>query len=276
VLIDNVFYPLLKKEIKRSPVFKPSSSGVAAHFDEDEAIKNAVLELLERDAFCVFWYSGKKMKLFPKNILPLNIQQNISFYRKFERNVYFYNLSIDSVPIVLCVILGNSYPYLVTGAKASFSFDDAVEKSFEEAEASLLAWSSDKKKKISVDEVKSPREHGQFYATQKNNKEIRFMLSKQKIDDDELEFIKKNNFTIFDIAKKFKILKVCIHKPQERGDIWVYRALSTELIPMGFGFGGECYKHKRMDRLGLKWKKKYPSMPHFFPYFFFSIKWKLL
>ena len=265
VLSDLVFYPIKEGLLNRRPIFRSSSSGVAGHFDERSATENAILELIERDAFSVMWYSKKEIFAFPTNILSQHIYERVKFWEKNGRKILFLDLTLDSVPVVLCIISGVSYPHTVIGVKAHYDLSVAIEKSFEEAEYGMLAWLEKKAESIKAKDVVSPHDHAAFYALRQDKDIQTWLLRSKQISSSSLNRLLTNKVTFSAIIKKFNLVKIVVHEPISRDDVWIVRVISSDLMPINFGYGTEYYGHKRISMLGLKWNREYPSKPHFFP-----------
>lgn len=259
VAIDNVFYPLYAKELGRSLCYAANSSGVAAHFKKEIAIEKALLELIERDAIAVTWCSKKAVTALPYGLASRSVRDRINFWKSQKRQVKFLNMTLDSVPVVVCLIFSdnNKYPCLVSGAAADFSFKAAMEKSFNEAEYMLLSWRKARPKKISdIKDVVSAIDHGKLYFWSGQQHYLSWLVSAEEgkpIKGDEGK----------DIFVQFNPVVVDI-TPIKEASLSVVRVLSEKLMPLNFGYGSEHYRHPRLNMLGLNWKWKFPAQPHFF------------
>jgi len=120
---------------------KPTTNGFAAHFSANEAIKNSVFELIERDAFARWWMNPAKATLLkvPKK-----------FKSKLNKIVSVLNSFLDStsikakllllpsplgVPVVFAFITSRDKqnpPALLVGASANFDFESACKKAIDE------------------------------------------------------------------------------------------------------------------------------------------------
>jgi len=265
VLSDLVFYPLSKKFLGRYPIFRSNSSGVAAHFDRDKALENAILELIERDAFSVLWYSKKKTWRLPEKILSDHVLDKLSFWKKQGREILFFDITVDSVPVIMCIINSDKYPFITVGAKAHFDYRVAIDKSLEEAEYAMLAWIKNKRDKIKAEDVVSPGDHGLYYSYIKNKNDLAWLINARTVKSKKFEILRDTSITVKQLINKFNLIEVIIHEAIDDNDLWVIKAMSESLLPLNFGYGTECSSHNRLSHLGLKWERKYPSTPHFFP-----------
>jgi SagB-type dehydrogenase family enzyme len=93
--IDNVFYPLYPKEIGRKICYSANSSGVAAHTDRTQAILNALLELIERDAIMVTWYTKRRVAAIPIKHAPPSVKERAKLLYKNGYKVKLINITLD-------------------------------------------------------------------------------------------------------------------------------------------------------------------------------------
>lgn len=259
VTVDNVFYPLYARELGRSLCYAANSSGVAAHFEKEIAMEKALLELIERDAIAVTWCSKKFVTALPHALTSRVVRDRINFWKSQKRQVKFLNMTLDSIPVVVCLIFSdnNKYPCLVSGAAADFSFRTAMEKSFNEAEYMLLSWRKAKPQKISdIKDVVSTIDHGKLYFWPGQQHHLKWLVNAEEMWPKK-GGARKNIFELYNPV-------VVDITPNKETSLSVVRVLSEKLMPMNFGYGSEHYRHPRLKMLGLKWKWKFPAQPHFF------------
>ena len=260
--IDLVFYPLCASEIGRKLCYQCNSSGVATHFSKEKAIKRALFELIERDAFSVTWYSKRTVTALPfSHISKVDIPR-INYWLNEGWNVKFLNLTLDSVPVVMAIIYSeNRFPYFVAGASADDTFVKAAMKALDEAEGRLLLWIKQKRlrKHIAPEEVRTISNHEELYFNKERLEELRWLLD---AEISKPKAIKKRNSP--ELLGQFDPIIVDITPDYIDCDLKVIRVLSEKLLPLNFGYGSEHIGHQRLDDLGLKWYRKYPALPHFF------------
>jgi len=258
VTIDNVYYPLYSKDIKRKLCYSADSSGVAAHTNRERAITNATLELIERDALMITWYCKRQITAVPMSQAEESIRERASFLEQEGYCVKLLNLTLDSVPVILAIIHSdNNYPHFISGAGAALDFEQAITKAYSEAEFMLLSWRKIKTKERTPDQTVSPADHGKLFFQPKQRKHVRWLL-------DAPEELLPSSIPPVDFMNKFDPVLVDLN-PEERGrSLHVVRALSEKLLPINFGYGNEHHRHGRPNVLGLRWKRKFPAFPHFF------------
>lgn len=108
-----LFVPPHKGE---APYWNPNSSGMAFHTEEDKALLNSLLELIERDAFLHIWWSKSSPAVISQcgNRFVLNITGRIG------------------VPCV--AVVETSQEHILIGTSADFSQSKAIEKASAEVD----------------------------------------------------------------------------------------------------------------------------------------------
>lgn len=255
--IDEVFYPN-----KKAIFYKANSSGVAAHYDKELAIRNALYELVERDAVLVTWYAKRIPNILDKNYLSDDIKRRVLELKKNKCRIDFLDLTIDSCPVILCIIHSPKYPQTCIGCSANVEVEKAIEKSLDEAELMLNTWNeeADSNRFVEIEDIENTIDHGNILA--RNNLEksdYKWLLTGKKVKS------VKPKITDFNLlVKKFQPKQIDINKKTDLG-LYVVRVMSEKLLPLTFGYGGEHYGHARLKELNLKWCGEYPSLPHFIP-----------
>jgi len=257
VPVDEVFYPY-----KEAMYYKANSSGVAAHYDKDQAIKNAFFELIERDAVLVTWYSKKSPSILDDSLLSEDIRQRVASLEKNNIKVNFLDVTKDSCVVILCLIHNQKYPKTSVGCSANFDIDKAIEKSLDEAELMLNTWNkeSEVNRLVVKQDVETVIDHGNIFArVNLKNSEYKWIIEGEIIKQITPQITELN-----DLIKKFEPKVVDINKKKDLG-LHVVRVMSDKLLPLTFGYGSEHYGHARLKELNLNWGREYPSLPHFIP-----------
>ncbi len=257
VLADQIFYPIKTDILGYEPIFQSSSSGIAAHSTEESASENALLELIERDAIALAWYCGKKISRIDNSALDPSIRAKVSFWEKMKFEVIFYDMTVDSVPVVLCVIKNNfEFPFFVAGGGTAYTYTPAVEKAFTEAQYLLLAWRVSEQTSTKKEIISRPIDHGLYYAQKKYS---HIPLQKLKINTKPITKLVENpKLTYTELINRFEPVKVVLKKSD---NLSVVRILSEKLYPLSFGNKLEIPTHERLDNLNL-------SLIHTDPHFF--------
>lgn len=253
--VDQVFYPVTEKEVGPMSYFA-NSTGIATHTEESIAVKKAVLELIERDAIGVHWYA----QATPDQIDPATCSDWIR-YRIDElvasgREAVFLRLTTDFTPVVMCMILGKTYPYCVIGSASEETHAKAVEKSLTEAEITLVSLLNSRRKKILPEKVRSVDDHA-THSAQHKREDIAWMLSGKVIPLSEADV---DVLGVEDALRKMNPVVVRLDDPSS-SLMPVVKVVSEKLLPITFGYGAEHYGHPRLAGLGLEWKQ-YPALPH--------------
>ncbi len=248
-----------KKPVGRSDFcLRANSNGIAAHFDRNLATESALYELVERDAFCVMWYSQSSPKKISEDVLPAIITDRMRAWQKIGYNVSVMDITLDGPPVVLVVIWSNKLaPAVISGAGCRSNFDEALCRAFDEAEFMAVTWHGRKLRKgMSFYDIRSPDDHGLYYSDPKNFKHVSWLFKG--------EYVRRVAKSRGLEPRKLDPIVVDITPLDYKCDLSVVKVLSQHLMPIGFGYGYEHYGHSRLRVLGLDWKIKYPSIPHFF------------
>lgn len=267
VLVEQAFYPLDSSLLPgKHKSFKANSTGVAAGLSEAQARQHALYELIERDAFSIFWYSKPSGKKVNGITLPEDIKERVASWEKQGGTIDVLDISVDGVPVALVTLHQNKFPYFATGCAAKLTFEEALAKALDELEATAISWMDahyDIDKSIKEDDVQTPRDHGVYYASKADrSKPYRDILKN-------IPMVPYKNYTtpytIRELIYMYDPTEVVLHKPTFEGDFWVIRLLSPKLVMLNFGKGNESISHPRFLRDGrtLRWDSSPPL--HFFP-----------
>lgn len=249
-----VFYGFNKKD----RVNYGSSSGVAAYSDYYHAKKKALAELIERDAIMRLWYEQLSPCKANPSIITLHAKKKTLFWKKNKRDVYVFDLQSEYLPVFLAIIVGDEYPTFVSGAAASFdSAESAINKALQEAEYNLLlALKKPCDSSPSLDDVRTPIDHGHFYQFKENSDKIKWLWENTEFSTNTYEHINKYEELINQLNVAFVDLS------EENCNIKVVRAISKRLIPISFGYLRDFYLHPEVQRLNFNCRSR--DIPHFF------------
>jgi thiazole/oxazole-forming peptide maturase SagD family component len=257
VPIELAFYPVSSKEVRRKLCYSASSNGVAAHFDYEQALTNALLELVERDALAVTWYTQKQVSPVSPASLGNDVFLRTEKWRKLGWESRLLNITLDSVPVCLALLYSNKqYPHLVSGSSASLNFQSAALKALDEAESMLVSWQGMQRSRIKAKEVVSPLDHGLLYHQKSNLHHLGWLL---EATESPLPVFNK---TLEQALVEFDPVIIDLAMATEKIPLSVVRILSDKLMPINFGFGTEHFDHPRTKVLGLGWARTYPAQPH--------------
>jgi ribosomal protein S12 methylthiotransferase accessory factor len=238
VPIDMAYYPLNPHILDRALVAEADSSGVAAHTNEGTATRLALFELIERDAMMRNWLSQQSPDRLDGNLLPSHVQKRLEYWKERGYDMHVLDMSGDTAVIqTLLVNQKMEYPYFVNGAAASLEYDQAINKSLEEAELGLAhALSDATHERIEAADVRNPAHHGQFYYSPENAKYISW-LWQGKVKDS-LRNIDKD----LDIIDRYTPIVVKLNSSEE--PLSVVRVIAPSLVPINFGTGTEYFSHQ--------------------------------
>lgn len=253
-----VYYSSKEMRSKRKLCYHTTSNGVAAHFEKQIAIRTALYELIERDAFSVMWHSKRCVYSIPHRLLPNDLRSRILCWEKIGYEVSILDITLEGPPVALVLIWSRKRtPALFSGASCRLSLFEATNRAFDEAEFMAMSWQHIKpKKQMAVADVKTPADHGMFYANPENLSRIEWLIEAPHCNIIRSDF--DGDLGCFD-----PIIVDVTPKNLDCG-LCVIRVLSEKLMPINFGYGNEHRGHSRISMLNLHWSSEYPSDPHFF------------
>ncbi len=244
-----VFYPYRGNNLS----YRAHSSGCAAHRTLEAAKINAIHELVERDAIAYNWLLKEVPLRIHPDMVSVHWRNRVIFWQSQGWEVDIIDLSHSGVAVVNVLARNeNSRPYFVQGSSASStSFAEAVDKAFHEMEVSIYALSGWRAKRIPYREVDSPADHGQLYRFADHGDELAYLFSG--------EYASEVPFTAgVDTLSVFQPVYVTLSS--ETSPLQVVRALSSELLPVNFGYGRDHISHKRVFG---KVAQNEPPFPHY-------------
>lgn len=231
-----------------------NSSGIAAHTSKEMAIKNALMELIERDAIMRNWYQRKSPLIINNDILSNHIRKKINKYEEKGRKVLVLDMESKFAPTVQVIITGNEYPFFVSGASTNMNAEVAVLKAMDEAEYALYSLQKKPFNDVIPEHVSMPADHGSLYASGKYISNIKWLMNGEVRDS-----LPKMNFTYSDLVN---ILNPIIAELAGDGTLFVVRAFSSYCLPINFGYKCDAIDHPVMN--SIDFNKESILLPHYF------------
>lgn len=175
VLADLVYFPYKPPRGKRYAI--ANSSGCAAHPDRKQAVTNALLELVEREAFMVTWLQRLARSHIRTRTLSGSIQKRIRALRTIGFRTSIIDLTFDLTPVIGVVAMNRKLPMLTCSAASAFDATYALEKALREVEASAYCRLRDGPADDDMDpeRVREPEDHAALYEQFAAIREARFL-----------------------------------------------------------------------------------------------------
>lgn len=258
---DLVYYGQKNDENR---IYYGNSSGIAAHFDFDEAKRRAVIELIERDALMRNWFSQESPHRVDERILPIHIRKRITHFLKQKRQLIVLQIPSAFGMVFETVIVGDEYPCFVSGAAATIdkrSVGDAILKSAQEAEYNLLLiLRYPDMTPIDPFRVSTPVDHGKVYYIKENADKLHW-LWKNVISDGHI----RESMAIENLDRFYSehLQLVTVDLSDRKSDIKVIRVFSPWLVPINFGFNSAHYMHPVIQN-SIVFDPDSLRMPHYF------------
>ncbi len=221
-----------------------NSSGVAAQTTEQGAYANALLELVERDAFMLAWLSRARLPRICRSTLPGDVQNRLKALERSGASVSVLDASREFAPVILLTARDDRGKYFSCAAASAFDPDKALEKALMELEASVFCHLRDgpTDRLLTKDEVRSPGTHALWYERRRAQAAARFL------EGDARREVKWMHVRHAETAASISALEDLIFarglrsyvcKLGVKDGLHVVRALVPGLVPMTFGYGLE-------------------------------------
>lgn len=276
-----------------------NSCGLASGFSYEVAVRNALYELIQRDAFFVFWYNHLSPEYveIDSTLTRAKLRELIDWCSSQSIKVDFFNITADiPVPSFLCVLQGsdNEKPILSLGMGSGFDTEANLEAALIEA-IGLFRWTIEAYQRgeriVSFDTLSREPDWQQKFAgadriltwSRKDMwPHLSFLLSGKK---KKLSEIIKGSRTFSDIHSELQLVKDVLSKLGPDYEPLVYasnhplakqlssnavRVFVPALVPMFMEESGSViHKHPRIkdvpEKIGFKARKEVYPYPHPFP-----------
>ncbi|MFY9288605.1 MAG: YcaO-like family protein [Alphaproteobacteria bacterium] len=278
VPLEQACYPLNAQEVGYQFVDMSTSSGVASHFSEMEAIKSACHELIERDAFLIAWLRGASPPLIELDSLPENIRNEVRFIESKGWEVRFIDLTTDLAPAISALVItpgGELFRYGM-GAASHDDVGTACLKALREACVPLyFPRGKPRPPQEVLDKLNEPTDHVELYATGAYDDLILklFGSDERRHFNDVRRF---NGYIAERLQKKFDVYIADLTTKRVKSllpSVSVMRVIVPELVPLYFGKHWPRTGSRRIRTVpeATGWKvdpankENYQRFPHPFP-----------
>lgn len=249
VPVDLVNYPLSHKKLGRGLLVAANSSGIAAHTRDDEAVRRAFLELLERHAVLTSWHRQQAPTRIRRENLTAYLRSRAQHWEDQGHEMQLLDYSSNGIPIIGAVIGSqDQLPCFAFGSAAAGTWSQAATKALHEAEVGIAGHRSRPEEPIAVRDVHTPLDHGQLHAYDGARVALKFLLSGSL--SAEAPVLAADDSHIESVMKTFDAIAVRIDSPEP---IKTFRVLSPLVLPISFG---SALEHRPAWSLA-------PNVPHF-------------
>jgi len=258
------------------------TQGAAADFSIKEALCSSILELIERDAFAIFFYTKKKQKKIDlKKITNLKIKFLIEKIKKYNLEIFSFEITTSeyNIPTITSFIIDKTgfQPALTCGVGCDFNILNALKKSIMEAVQTLNSLrdiSYLKNNHIKKDLTKnSPITKRMFFwAKTENLRYFEFLVKNINKSPISIKNHQKKN-----INQKLKALKGLIKKTKaiifwrkvtpkilDKYSIFSVKSVSSSLVPLSLFHSYPYLNHYRLKKYKLK-NRNIIKLPHPLP-----------
>lgn len=251
VLADCVYFPYYPK----SPWYAhANSSGVAAHPDREQAIRNGVLELVERESFMIVYLTKLALPTIPTRTVPEDIQKRIRALEKTGFRVQLKDYTLDLAPVVFIFAQSKKLAFTTCAGCSAFDTETALDHALMEVESAIFSrLTNGSPEPIEPSEVRLPHEHGKLYGQKRFFWKADFLIAGRDLTPFRVVGRKAarswqelvNRF----IGYSWTLVTVNL-KLDERlggnGSLHIVRSLVPGIIPISFGYLEEPLGMKRI------------------------------
>lgn len=196
--------------------FPSNSTGLSCAPSLKEAVLKGLLEIIERDAFAIFWLD---------QLSPPNVDLSDGAFKELKRRFKFSQIGYEvlditsdfDVPVVATFSFGNSsFGYVASlGLSCSTTYERAITKSLVENAQGRVAVAfhrktePDKKYRADFQDVLSFEDHSYVYSTDESLKEkLIFLLQQRQIQEpkEKVNNISSDQLTQMVIEKGYDVL----------------------------------------------------------------------
>jgi len=273
VLADCIYFPYYQKTPQYAHA---NSSGVAAHPDRQQAIKNGVLELIERDSFMIAYLAKLTFPTVSEKSLPEKIRERISNLRKNGFKVWIKDYSLDLAPVVFVFAQNEELTFTTCAGCSGFDTEEALDHALMEVESSVLyRLANGSLKPIELSKVRFPSDHGRLYEQRRFFQKANFLVhSRNLITFQEVgQNVAQSWQELLDrfVAKGWSLATVSLNLTEELGGndgLHIVRSIVPGMVPISFGNRGEpCGMErirvvaKEMGGVSISYRDM-PKFPH--------------
>ncbi len=271
VLTDCVYFPYYPKTPKYTHA---NSSGVAAHPEKQQAIKNGVLELVERDSFMIAYLTKLIFPTVSEKTLPQEIRKRISNLRKSGFKVWIKDQSLDLAPVVFVFVQNQELAFTTCAGCSNFNTVEALDHALTEVESSVLyRLANSSLKPVELSKVRFPSDHGKLYEQKQHFQKADFLVCGQNsIAFREVGLgVAQSWQALLDrfSAKGWPLITVPLYLAEEFGGndgLHIIRSIVPGMVPISFGYREEPLGMERIYAIAKEVGSisiSYRDMPHF-------------
>jgi ribosomal protein S12 methylthiotransferase accessory factor len=162
ILSDCIYFPYTSPTPRYTHA---NSSGAAAHPLWEGAVRNATLELVERDAFMIVWLNRLLMPNIRFSSLPQGFQSRIRALQGAGFRVVVKDLTLDLTPVIFVFAQNKSLPLTTCAGCSGFETEEVLDHALMEVESAIYCRLANNQptKRVRVHGVYYTDEHGSLY-----------------------------------------------------------------------------------------------------------------
>lgn len=246
ILADCVYFPYYPKTPRYT---QANSSGVAAYPEREQAIKNGVLELVERDSFMIAYLAKLPLPTISEKSLPQSIRKRIESLRKNGFKVWVKDHTLDLAPVVFMFVQNKEITFTTCAGCSNFDVEVALSHALMEVES--MVWSRLKngppKTLVKPSDVHFTKDHAGLYVQKQFFQKADFLVTRSvgPVTFQEVgQRVARSWQALLDrfVVKGWSLITVPLHLTEEFGgndNLHIIRSIVPGMVPMSFGYRKE-------------------------------------
>jgi len=245
ILADHVLFPYSH----RHQYTKSTSSGAAAHSKQEKVLTHAVFEIIERDAFMIYWLNKLEMPIIDNQSVPRCLYSRILKLQNLGYILIIRNIGLDIAPVIFISVKNSHGNYVTCGMASGSNAENMIESALSEVEISilhLLNIGTVESKFIDTKDVHSLQQHEDLHQQTRYKSETEFFFKKGNIiafDEFSLDVNSVRDICVKLEKLGFEILEldasnweINILLPEFR---FVSKVIVPGLVPLSYGYVNE-------------------------------------
>lgn len=241
---STVFLPYFAKREGEVNIWAPVSSGLACANSPERAVLSGLFEIIERDAFMLFWLLGRKVKMLDWHS-SIGLGRFVTQY--FEHNIQYIRLLDITTDIGVPTVLGvynKPGEGLLVAAASRATYEEAAKKTLIELAQGRITWRKSFENASvqdvlipSYDSVRTFEDHVNLFINPKMSSKVPYLYPEEVVSIEELQaLIDPNLNTVLGLSAHLKSRgyeSYCVNLTQEEAAEsmnCVYRSLIPGLL----------------------------------------------
>lgn len=233
---------------------KWNSNGMATHINTDQAHKNWVYEVIERDWFILMWLLKTGIYKITHTSLSQETKKIIQAFEKKGTKIHIFLIAFDN-PVPICLVWYEKDQKTMFGLWIGDTIEISIQKALQEINENNYNIT---KKNIQKDIVLY---HIRYYLQEKNRNKIQWLFQLKPLHKKEIESLYKKSMSLKKIIAYYKQKWITFFSYTYQNNIntifnrKTIRIISKDMVPIWFWkwIPKEILQSKRMKQRKKEW-----------------------